>query len=120
MRVCLPGAGVDPVCDPPAHQVAKRVSSIAPARSSMISSPLRRVSQTDAGQRCPTGNIAFSSRTAAGKYSHAAERVGWLDSTGQWRHGSRSCAERDDLSAYSFAMSRRPTRKYSATCNCSS
>jgi hypothetical protein len=55
-----------------------------------------------------------SSRTAAGKYNHAAERVGWLDSTGQWRHGSRSCAERDDLSAYRFAMGRRPTRKYSA------
>ncbi len=42
----------------------------------------------------------LSARPAAGKYSHAAERVGWLDSTGQWRHGSRSCAERDDLSAY--------------------
>src|SRR5712672_881092 len=68
----------------PPSQVAKRVSRIAPVRSSTITSPLPRAHRPMSGRDALLENIAlYHGRTAAGKYSHAAERVGWLDLTGQ-------------------------------------
>src|SRR5258708_23420247 len=74
-------ASIRPVILPPS-QVAKRVSSIAPVSSSTISSPLPRAHKPTAGRGAALSGIAIHhGRTAAGKYSHAAERAGWLDST---------------------------------------
>src|SRR5258706_14474851 len=75
-------AAIRPVTVPPS-QVAKRVSNIAPVRSKTISSPLPRAHRPIAGRGVALSGIAFHhGRTLAGKYSHSAERVRELDSTG--------------------------------------
>src|SRR5450631_4449241 len=56
----------------PPSQVARRVSSIAPVRSSTISSPLPRAHRPMSGRDVILEDIAFHhGRSAVGKYSHA-------------------------------------------------
>jgi hypothetical protein len=67
----------------PPSQVAKHVSSIAPTRNSTISSPLSPSTDRCQAEMPHSKRSYLSSRTATDKDGHAAERVGWLDSTGQ-------------------------------------